>query len=711
MIIFERSKKIIVIAVMLVFANTFLAGYTPYKTYTYDNTRSIATFSPDAYLPEFVIRGENLGTNNFASPSDMFSKDNYLFIADSGNNRIVILDGDFKIHKIIDGFDNKEKRELFRNPSGVFVTQDNDIYIADTDNRRIVELDFDGNLNRIIPAPSIHLLPADFVYSPLNVAVDKAGRIYVVARSVNMGLIQLNSGGEFEGFLGAARVAYNPLDFLWRRFMTKEQIDRTRSFVPTEYNNIEIDDRGFIYVTNSAIENSEIINLINQRPLEPRIAPLKKLNPNGEDILKRNPNIAIAGDISFDFKLQSRSGPSVITDVALGKSETYTILDNNRNRYFTYSSSGELLFVFGLFGNQKGNTTRPSAITYHGDKFVSLDRANGSITFYKPTIYAEKIYKALDFYNNFQYANANEVWEEILLINANSDLAYNNIAKSRYMAKNYEGAMDYFYLSRDAQNYSKAFREYRNDIIRKFAIPGFILFIALIVLVFKLLAKAKKINKSEDYKYLRYNLKGRLVYAFYLIFHPFDGFYDLKHENRGDIKAAHIIVVSASIALIIRQAFKAFIFFPQSYGSSFSYINEISQIVLPVVLWVTANWCLTTLMDGEGSFKDIYISTAYALTPIIVLTIPATIMSHFLIMEEGIYVQILITLAYIWTFLLIFIGNIVTGQYTLGKGTITAGLSIVGIGVILFIALIFAVTVSQIFGFFRNVATEIMYRL
>ncbi|MFY9569169.1 MAG: hypothetical protein WAP56_08355, partial [Acetivibrionales bacterium] len=50
-----------------------------------------------------------------------------------------------------------------------------------------------------------------------------------------------------------------------------------------------------------------------------------------------------------------------------------------------------------------------------------------------------------------------------------------------------------------------------------------------------------------------------LRYSLYLIFHPFDGFWDLKHEKRGNLKTALIIVAMVGVTFILRRQLTGFI--------------------------------------------------------------------------------------------------------------------------------------------------------
>lgn len=332
---------------------------TPYKTYTYDYSWEPVE-TPHAYTVGRVLTGAGLGVEDFLNPSDVFVDGNQnVYVADTGNNRICVFDAAFGRGRILAGFTREDGTEdAFKSPSGVYVNEAGEIYVADTDNARIVRLRADGSLVRVYDAPEISLLAEDYVYMPTTLVVDKAERMYVVARNVNMGVIQLSREGLFDGFVGAAKVSYNPLDYLWRTFMTEEQVSRTAAFVPTEYNNIAIDASDFLYVTSSAIEYADLYGYITNPVAAPRIAPVKRLNPSGNDVLKRTTNLPVAGDVLFDpGNQQDTSVFSSIIDVAIGQEGTYTILDASHNRYFTYYRTGELLYAFGVRGNQDGTTT------------------------------------------------------------------------------------------------------------------------------------------------------------------------------------------------------------------------------------------------------------------------------------------------------------------------------------------------------------------
>ena len=138
---------------------------------------------------------------------------------------------------------------------------------------------------------------------------------------------------------------------------------------------------------------------------------------------------------------------------------------------------------------------------------------------------------------------------------------------------------------------------------------------------------------------------------------------------------------------------------------------QIASVVVPLLLWVVANWCLTTLFDGEGSFKDIFIATSYSLLPIPMLVIPSVILSNMLAQNEGQLITLLVSMAFFWMGLLIFFGMMVTHDYSLLKNVTTSLGTIIGMGFIIFVSILFPTLVAQIVSFISSIIVDLTYRV
>ena len=204
-------------------------------------------------------------------------------------------------------------------------------------------------------------------------------------------------------------------------------------------------------------------------------------------------------------------------------------------------------------------------------------------------------------------------------------------------------------------------------------------------------------------------LKG-LQYSLYLIFYPFKGFWDLKHEKKGNVYSAWVIVCLLSVLLILRRQFTGFILNFNKQNEMNVFV-EILSVLAPLGLWCLSNWCITTLVDGEGSLKDIFITTAYALTPVVLINIPMLLLSNVMILEETVFYTVLDALSVLWAALLILIGIMTVHQFTMPKTIATIAVAVVGMIIILFLILLFVSIIQQIVSFVDLLWTEITMRM
>lgn len=423
-------------------------------TYTYEFF-DIQLESPDAYTPEALLLGSSLGIGDFSNPKGLFVRDEHCYIVDTGNNRIVVVDKQFNLIRVIDKVLMDGTESTFLNPSDVFVDKNGDLYICDTDNLRVLHTDQNLNVLKTYTKPEDPTILGETNFIPLKCVVDTAGRLFVLAGNVNQGFMEFDKFGEFSNFTGANPVKATFFEAMAKRLMTKEQRARMILFVPTEYSNVAIDKDNFLYATTNTFTTNELATLAT-------VNPVRKLNSIGEDILIRNGYEPPLGDLQWGTG-GDISGPSRFEDVTAMDNDTYFCLDRNRGRIFGYDFQGNMLYAFGGIGNKMGYFLYPVAVDHMGTDLLVLDNRSASVTRFTLTQYGSYINEGLALYKEGRYEESADAWRKALHINGNYDLAYIGIGRALLRQGEYKEAMKYFESKRDYNNYSEAFGEYRKE--------------------------------------------------------------------------------------------------------------------------------------------------------------------------------------------------------------------------------------------------------
>ncbi|MDR1892777.1 MAG: YIP1 family protein [Oscillospiraceae bacterium] len=199
-------------------------------------------------------------------------------------------------------------------------------------------------------------------------------------------------------------------------------------------------------------------------------------------------------------------------------------------------------------------------------------------------------------------------------------------------------------------------------------------------------------------------------YAFYVLVHPFDGFWCLKSEKRGTLKSAGVLMAALLLTMVIRL-----------YGTGYLVGNVSPETVtvwllLPLIigiylLYCLANWSLTTLMNGSGTFREISIANIYALLPVILVNIPLTLLSHILSGTELAIYTFISVAAVIWALFLLLAANMSIHDYSMTKSVITFVLTLLAMLFIIVLGLLFLNLLQQVFQFVKSVVREIAFRL
>ena len=457
----------------------------PYDTYNYNYWKDIVK-TPAAYTPDRTITGLDVGTDAFKEPRDICVSDaGEIYVADTGNNRVVVMDNKMtKVNRVIDSFTRDGEEDHFNAPYGVCVSENNHLYVADSNNARVVELTPEGEFVKLINEPDSEILEDNFTFIPLKVTVDYADRVYVISKGAFEGILVFEANGDFSGYFGTIDVKISVWEKFWRRFASKEERSNTQLYIPTEFTGIDVDSGGFIYASNIDSDGVQAV---------------RRLNPQGKDVIQKGENGNVGGDIKT-AKYGDYSGPSEIVDVVYRDKGKYSLLDRKRGRIFTYDKEGNLLYIFGGIGLQKGTFQTPSAIEAIDDEILVLDAGRNAILTFKETNYGQLINDAVGLRFEGDETKAIEKWEAVLRLDENNELANNGIGKAYLTAGDNKKAMHYFELGMNKKYYSIAFKRYRNQILEEnlgWILTGVIVLIVVLV-IWKRFRDKKKGKVREE---------------------------------------------------------------------------------------------------------------------------------------------------------------------------------------------------------------------
>ena len=184
----------------------------------------------------------------------------------------------------------------------------------------------------------------------------------------------------------------------------------------------------------------------------------------------------------------------------------------------------------------------------------------------------------------------------------------------------------------------------------------------------------------------------------------------MKREKKGSLSAALTILALAVISTVAEAQYLSFPF-NTAYYEPINFFSASLSLLLPFALWCVVSYCLTTLMNGEGAFRDIVMATCYALTPMVLTYIPLTLISYALTLEESGLVTLVHTVVLIWTAFLLIAGTLEIHQYTMFKTVMTILFTIIGIAIVIFLGLLLFTLMDQMWTFVSNLAEEISLRL
>lgn len=625
----------------------------------------------DAYLPDLTLT--SLGLD---APDDLFiDENNMLYIADTGNKRIVKYDIDGgKVAAVLE-------HEAFSSPSGIYVTEEGRLYVADPGARAVLIFDADFQLLETIGKPNAPIF-ADTNYEPKRVGVDGGGSMYIISEGVYSGVIQLAHTGEFLGYFAVNDANLTFSQRLQRLLFTRAQLANLIDANPAVFTNVFVDRDGVVYTATSGINFNG----------------MKKHSTNGGNMFKSD---VWSNDTLTDLYVDSNG--LIYTCGTEGYIEVY-------------SRNGELIFEFGSYvttSDVAGLFTRLSSIAVDRDgRIWGLDGNKGYLQSFKPTEYAQTVYYAMNLYEQGRYEEAMVQWNEVLRLNQMSTLAHNGVGKAYLHAEEYELALEHFEVANNKTFYSEAFWEVRNSWLQDNLGWMIITILALFILwkLANLLDREGRIEDIQDAisgKLNRTPIIKDILYAFQTARHPMNNYYEIRKNRQGSVAAATVIYALFFIVFMAYQTSKGFIYQTVSVEDM-----DIGAIVLGFFLmlglFIICNYLETSIHDGNGTFRQIYLVPAYGLMPLIVALLLVTVASYGLTYNESFLLTVILMVGIVWSVAAIFVGLQTIHQYEFGDAVRSLIITIVFMIIAAVIGIILSIMWDSLYRFIISVGKELL---
>lgn len=204
-------------------------------------------------------------------------------------------------------------------------------------------------------------------------------------------------------------------------------------------------------------------------------------------------------------------------------------------------------------------------------------------------------------------------------------------------------------------------------------------------------------------------LKITFEHQLYTMFHPIEGFYDMRYEKKGRISQIIVNVILFWISFSFIKQYAGFMV-NETYPLSYNLLGDLASILLVFILFSAANWSVTTLTDGEGRFVDIIMVVSYSLLPMILTFIPAALFSRLITAEEAGFYGMALGISIAWFLMLLFFGILTIHNYTVGKTIATFFITFVSIVIILFLTVMVISLLQQVVVFLRSIYIEMLFR-
>ena len=699
---FDYIKRILLCTVLLiaVIGSTVVSAESqvPYDGYTYwtdtnDSGSRKSVYSKNGFEVKKVVDSDKIGVASFNEITDCYVDSSGIYLLDGGNSRITVLDKNYNLVREYGELNYNGELLNYKGARGIFLSNGR-MYVCDTENGRVLVSDQNGIVSGFIEKPTSSLVPEEFQYRPIKVVCDSKGYLYVLSEGSYYGVLLFSPQLDFLGFFGSNKVTNGIAgvlnNIMSRVFPNNDKKAASRRVLPYSMSDMCIVDDNVIYTVTGSTSQ------VNQKD------QIRKLFVgNGANILNtETTNFADEG-----YNTSSRGNETQYQDlcsIEVDSDGFVYALDSKYCRVLVYDTAGRMITAFGNgfgYGQQEGTFKKPVSVAVNGNDILVADGKKNSITVFEPTETFTLTKQGQILTLKGDYQSSYDIWNQVLSLDSNSQLAYCGLARYYYSSGDYDNALDYARKGYDRDTYALAFKQVRTDVITEY----FWLFALIAVVVIAALIVAVKMIKKKGIVLIK-NRKVKLMTS--VLFHPIDTFTEIKEKQMTSVAISFVLLVVFYVTSVLKVLCGGFMF--NYYDpTSFNAIWTLVQSVGLIVLWIVANWLVCSLMGGNGRIKEIITVACYSLIPLIISQVLQIILTNVLLPDEAAFLNIIGYVAYLFFFLMLTFGSIVIHDYGFGKFIGTSVLTVLAMAIVLFLIFLVIMLCQQFIGFISTIITEL----
>jgi len=669
-----KRVTLLFLAVLFFSGSLRIYGNTNSTSFTYTLlTTGGVGISQNAYIPTDVLM--DFGLDN---AQDMFVLGMNMYIADTGNSRALVVDLHTMEYRVVG-------EGILTNPRGIAADAQGRIFVAD--NQAVFRFDANGELEFTFTRPTTPNFGRNEPFNPVKVAPGGAdGGVYIVSEGSTAGIIFMNGHGEFLGYFASNNVMMSTTQRIMSAILTDEQQARFLRVVPAVYANIFRGEDGLVYTINRGSGVS-----------------MRRHSISGIDLLahsRGNTPLVDVGDIH------------VTADGRM-----YAVQQGN-GHILLLTTEGYLLAVFGGGSSPServGLFVSPSGIGVDalGRLFV-LDQVRNFIQIFEPTAPQLMLYEAMALYQEGLYLESQAIFREMLVFNSASFLGHLYMGRIYMQLLDYERAAHHFRIANVVDLYSRAYWEIRNAWLQS-NMTYILLGILISIFLWRAVKFAdKRVGILSPMRNVRIRLTKIRLYrdlsvVKYVLRHPIDNAYNVHVGETGSYSAGLILGGILYVIFILFQVGMGYIFSQDI--EHFSFMNATLYFVAIPLLFVGVNYYVASVYNGNGSFKDVFLSVVYGFTPVILFMPFVIIFANFATLNETFLILIGTGFLLAWSVVNIFVSLSEVHEYSF-KETVKSLLITFFYMLVVVLALsIIYILGRQLFSFIQEIVTEVLLRV